>query len=735
MQHIHAQVQPAPLQQASGASTDQALAEIRVFASQMREMTELVCRMQAEMTGKLAAATQRMDVAAEAVSAAETRVSARIAEFERLSSDVGSASATHQKQLAATLEQAARATSSMTDDLLKPLKSEAEGITRHIAESGVLIRAETAGLMTRINDAAAAFNAQAETAIRIHTERFTETVGNALLSGQTKLSQTTEALNEAAGALARGILAATEQQDDKARDMAAFIARMEALGAALPDPDAVARREQSADVIAQRIENAVHSLGSVTSGLAIAATQVQAASAAATSAAQDRRLGFDSIIASHAETKSVLSELAEAVQQGMARVSTERTDASIEILSRFDELGEKIAVRNADAGARVADAERDSMLRLTMALRLVLQDIGRENGKLNGLVDNLGGAVETMRSKLEAIELAQSAHAAAAVAAPMPDASRLPDVESEKTSLRRLLTGFRLLLQDINGEAGRFREMVDGLSTRSSALSEGASAPVLAPDPARLDAVMDALAAMAQKLDAMHAAAEQRDAAQPQASAHHAADKESLQRVLAGFKLLLRDIAAEAETFRGKVAAIEPVALSVDAMAPVREAAERISEGVAESLAAIEIKLDGPLAQLAGTAAESANLLKAAHAALSAPPATRRPVESQQALPQSALADAVARLERASDIIDARTAGVDQLLGQLKRGAAAGDGELANLVDNLAGAAELLRREAGDFLAVSAALSRDLERTAGISIDSVGESAPGRRPQQKKRAA
>jgi hypothetical protein len=195
----------------------------------------------------------------------------------------------------------------------------------------------------------------------------------------------------------------------------------------------------------------------------------------------------------------------------------------------------------------------------------------------------------------------------------------------------------------------------------------------------------------------------------------HAAERDSLQRILAGFRLMLRDFGGELETLRAKVAAVETPAVDVS-LEPLTQAARGISTGVAESLATIEARLDAPLAQLLETAAQGATLLSTARDAMAQPTAGARVIEASATPPSADLiADALARIERAAEIVDGRTLAVERLAQQVGRRGAAASPDLQQLAGDLGEAAAALRTEAGGFLAVGAALSRDLERSVGLA--------------------
>jgi hypothetical protein len=91
-------------------------------------------------------------------------------------------------------------------------------------------------------------------------------------------------------------------------------------------------------------------------------------------------------------------------------------------------------------------------------------------------------------------------------------------------------------------------------------------------------------------------------------------------------------------------------------------------------------------------------------------------------------------MERAATSVDERIGQVDQLLALLRKGGAMDSDALRDLVIGMQGAAGTLRSEAGEFLAIGAALSRELEASLPV-VDAVPQSRRSRMQQSAKKKA
>ncbi len=734
--------------------TTQALAEIRAFSGQMQEMTELICRMQAELGDKLAKAERRMESAGQALAAGEARIAERIAAFERQASEVMTSVRSGADAAKAAAENAASRSGALARDALTPLLDEISSARSAIAAGVLDIQTEAATATASLKDASRSFGAQAETTIRLQTDRFAEMIGNAFLAGQAKLAQTTDALNGAAGSLADAMLEQVAQQAARAAEQAEVAAGIEALRRTIPSQAEIERREAAAAATAARVEKAGAIAETVIAALAQTASEVQSA---AMSAAQRDTAKLDEIALRQHASSAALTELAEcisglagkigdggaaiipSIEAAIRKAMATQREAEAEILCRIDALAERVDGGKRQEAARVVSADQDMIARMTAALRLVMREFGQENGRLGEHVQALSEALDLLRERIEAmssVPTPQPAPALEVVAQPMPDATSLPDIKHETQSLQRLLVGFRLLLNSIGADAARFSGIVRGAGAMSLQRSQSAEvAQALEP---KIAGLAENIAGFGARLDDIGADIRTlalKVAVDQPPEAVHAAERDSLQRILAGFRLMLRDFGQELETLRAKVSAVETPTVEVS-LAPLTEAAREISTGVAESLAAIETRLDAPLGQLLEAAAEGATLLSAAREAMARPALAIAQVEPAAAAPAADLiADALARIERAAEIVDGRTIAVERLAQQVNRKAATAGPELQQLAGDLGEAAAALRSEAGGFLAVGAALSRDLERSAGAEAVKAAPAQKSSRPIRKMRVA
>ncbi|MGL4239974.1 MAG: hypothetical protein ACRCTI_02555, partial [Beijerinckiaceae bacterium] len=315
-------------------------------------------------------------------------------------------------------------------------------------------------------------------------------------------------------------------------------------------------------------------------------------------------------------------------------------------------------------------------------------------------------------------------------------AAGLPLIAGEQLSFQRVLAGFRLLMRDIGGEAARMKEIVDGVAAGTDAWKAGPPpAPATAveqhapsADPAvlgRLDAIDVALRDIESKVAAAAPTRAEGEMAETSAAALPLLndERDSMQRLLVGFRLQLRELDAQTSELRDKIAGIRQpetlvLAPEIDAgmLAPLHGAAERIAEGVAETLSQLEQRLSEPVSRLTDAVADNAGMLSSAHAAMAAP------AKTASAEGPATLRAAVEAMQDAARSIDGRIGQVDQLLATLRKGGALGSDLLGEVVSGMEAAATDLRREAGDFLAIGAALTHELE-----AADGGGAETPARR--------
>jgi hypothetical protein len=682
-----------------------ALSEIRTFAGQMQAMTALFARGQADMAHQLETTTLRLNKAVESVAMGEARIAAQIASFERMTND-----------------------------------------SRRATEDHARILSATAGFSHTLETAVGVVDASARKIMEQQADIMASRIAEAMQGGEARLASVSEALDHAAGALAHRIWTTAEAQDTKTRSFEQLVAKCEQLVAAIPQPETVAAR------FAQDQETSLH-LADASKAVNVAALKIIGAvdemQAAKTDFATAHREGAENMGAlagQQSEIVNALGGLAGVVDKLVVRTVEDHNESVTEMLGRMDHLRNAVdslvakgeaapAPVEAPSTAPALDIEREAMKRLTVGYRLMMRDIGKENERLEQLVGTLGASIQTLNEK------AVAAPVPIIVSAPsVPDTNtaELPLLDAEKNSLQRLTVGFRLLLNDISSEAGRLRETVDGVTALTArwpqqlALGQRNSTP----DPrieqhfislrealARLDGKFEELKPT--EIEQAVEAVERNAAALPLFDS----EKTSFQHVLTGFRLLLRDIGAQTEDYRDKIGAIRQPELLVlsptieaDLLAPLHHTAERIAVGVAETISALEHKLAEPVTSLTNAVADGARMLTAAHSvmaamsekSLAAPAAmagqtTPDNARTGHVVTGDALAEAVASMDRAAAGIDQKIGSIDQLLAVLRKGGAVGSEQLRGIVQDMGEAAAALRAEAGDFLAIGAALSRDIE--------------------------
>ncbi|MGL5115001.1 MAG: hypothetical protein ACRC7C_06715 [Beijerinckiaceae bacterium] len=724
--------------QAAGASPQahspqQAMSEIRIFAGQMQEMTALVARLQSDMTRQMEAANLRMERAAEAVASGEARVAAQLAAVERVGVEARRAAEDHGRVLREATERMVHLSGEFSQQATVPFRRELDGAIRAMTDARLRLTDAAEGLTGAAAGAATTLTDRAAEASRQQTARLVDVANAAISGGEQRLRATTEALDGAAGALASRIVAAAEAQDAKLQAFEALAVRAEALAARMADPDAL--RASLDPAVISRIDDASTAINLASSKIIGAAIELRQAKP----------------VAGEVELAQLTSHVL-GLEASVTRASAERHEATVEVLARLDALGEQIAIKpiqlEADPEKLPAlDVEREAMKRMTVGYRLMMRDLGQENRRMEGLVDALAERIRQLDERAAAKQVSDVAIAAAAV--DNRPAASLPSLDAEKESLQRMLVGFRLLLQNIDGETGRLRASVDEVAGSARQPARAIAAIALPP---AFEQIADRLSGTIETLERRIADIPVPETVRliaPMGESGPSADalplleaeKESLQRLTVGFRLLLKDIGVATEELRAKVGEIRQPdtlvlapSIEAEALKPLNDTADRIGEGVAETLLGLERKLAEPIALLQAMVADSAQLLKAAHASMAAP-ARAAPRPAVAAPDPEALADAVIRMESAATLIDTRLSDASALLKLLKKGGALGSDALRDTVERMESASGALRQEAGAFLAVGAALSRDLEALSGSAATKAAASDHRRTAIPKKRFA
>jgi hypothetical protein len=493
---------------------------------------------------------------------------------------------------------------------------------------------------------------------------------------------------------------------------------------------AAERLTQHADAIReldQFVERASDILGASVEALAQSAVSIKGAADAVVDVRQIKGLA------------SEFSETTERAEQVLARVASDRNAHFTEVQGQLALLSEAVAAMDIRLSYESATENQSPSRALTDSVAL-----------LGERLDRMGNLMADMAA--EQTRLREVSTTGVGVRGSDGDASSLPFFDAEKASFQRVLVGFRLLLRDIGKEAARLREAVGAVTGGGETLrADGALTGV---DPARLEALLVALNNVAASLDAKAQAGV--GPAEPVETlslvtfegATLEGEKASMQRMVAGFRLLLRDIAHEAEHFRvavagmhngsdvrvgsadvdvldrlqdrittlgdGLTAAVE--ALGLRLASPLADTADRIAAGVAETLATLEHRLSEPIAALTASVHESAAVLRQMQALMArqAPGSGDPAPRPASALP--ALAETTALIARVSDNLEDRLAAIDAALHSMKRDLRNGhvsETVAADLAAAVSAAGDLLRDQTGEFLAIGAALSRELESAAG----------------------
>ena len=727
--------------QLSHPDVDAALAEIRVFAGQMQEMTSLFRRGQTDMSRQMEMTTLRLDKAAETVAMGEAKVAAQIAAFERMTNEARRAAEEHERNMRDAAEHMRRAAAELGRDLTTPLQSEVDGITRLLGEVHNRLASASDGITNAAGEAAKAILAQGQLAVQQQSEKMTGFTAANLENAEKRLKATTSALDQASGALSHRIKSAASAQDAKASAFQSAVDTFQSIASKL---NGGTTQSPMDDKTAQRLEDSALAINIAASKIIGAVVEMQNGTSAPRSN-QD-----ETAFAAH---KADVTAIISSIENALMWMKNERSEATTEVLVRMDHIQESLQATLVEKAPVVAplaisdlpplDVEREAMKRLTIGYRLMMRDIGKENQRLEALVGTLADSIKTLNVQ------AQSAPVPAiAILESSPDTQdqgvALEKLSTEKVTFQRLLVGFRLLMRNIGSETERLRTTIDNVAT-AAVPKESVGVPEK-PSLAqmKLEELAVTLGVVVAQLDQKIQNLDHLEKAKPEpiqlalpaphdieALPRLDAEKDSLQRILIGFKLLLRDISLETAAYRTKIADIRQPELLVlaptleaDILAPLNATAERIAEGIAETLTQLEQRMTEPLSVLNTAVAESANILKLAHGVLSSHPQeggtqstnaqVKRAKTPVEPLPPATLIGAVSAMQKAASSIDSHIGHVDQLLITLKKGGALSSESLRDIVLGIDAATTSLREEAGDFLAIGAALSRDMESAAGV---------------------
>lgn len=516
------------------------------------------------------------------------------------------------------------------------------------------------------------------------------------------------------------------------------------------------------------------------------------------------------------EVKGAMDRTVEALA-ALERVSVDVGDVQKAILPMVSDVQGAMdrTVETLAALERVsADVERPMATQLPMAAPAPVQPLASIQPELDqaqkllvGLrivIRNLGDEVDVLREKVSAIEppaladappaaseaalapeamaelagrfdqidqsLAALATKLSETAAPAPSVARsgdilapMPDLGQEQMSFQRLLAGFRVLMRNISQESERLQASVSRLSQDADDIAGAAG-----PQSERLEKLIggmgDMVAELGQRLrDAAHA---------PVAAAGRApmgphvfdAQQAGFERVLVGFRLLMRDLGQEADKLRGALSGVDALPatqgdgaliqrldaqmstlagsfesllgeLEARVSSPLSVAAENIAFAVAETLSSLEQRLAEPVHQMADAARDCRALLAEVKQQLATAPA---PVATVAAAPSSdpgqRIQDVTARLDRWIEQVDGTLGDLTQdLAASADASSPAVQRALDQRIAALGDLAAQMRKETSEFVAVGAAISRDLEeREAGEGPRRAAGGIGGLFPRRKK---
>jgi hypothetical protein len=354
------------------------------------------------------------------------------------------------------------------------------------------------------------------------------------------------------------------------------------------------------------------------------------------------------------------------------------------------------------------DAARAPLQRLLVAFRLAVRDIGLESTRLRSSIDGLAepadaappldlsaitDKLDDIATRLGSLETATQNSVQKQLT--HPDLGQLPEFDAGKAPMQRILVGFRLALREIADSAAQFREIVGQINAQP--VVEAASAPTidLSPIAARLDA-------LAERFELVEAATRVTIKPQPATVATSnpvlpqlVIDRSAMSAALTGLKLMMREMADNAAALRS---AAEALPGKVEVIAPAMDLS-----AITEPLAALREELaagHGVLAEIhaqMGRDAEASRDSSTQHGDLTAP----------------SLLSTLSLMSGFSSAVETRFNDIEGRISDVARryGSGSGQGRVAaeELVARLLNATAEMRGEVGKFLAVGAALSREIE--------------------------
>lgn len=263
------------------------------------------------------------------------------------------------------------------------------------------------------------------------------------------------------------------------------------------------------------------------------------------------------------------------------------------------------------------------------------------------------------------------------------DLAGLPDVsEAQKAGIQRVQTGFQLLLRDLTEQSETLRQTIAGLDAKAPTEAQASTAEPQ-PQPANPVPILEKLDLVLQRLD-------ERPGPLPVlgfergtgGDAIHASERDSLQRVVVGFRLLLRGLTQDAAKLSEAVGRLEegaqPGVQSASDAGDVVDRLSTIADALGEQVVAIAPTVDRAV---------------------------------QSCLPEPAASPSEARFDGLTSVVDPLNQLVAELSGTLgalqQESGASLDAELA----------EKLVSRIDEFVSVAVVISQEIGRLKELSSD------------------
>lgn len=353
------------------------------------------------------------------------------------------------------------------------------------------------------------------------------------------------------------------------------------------------------------------------------------------------------------------------------------------------------------------DAARAPLQRLLVAFRLAVRDIGLESGRLRTTIDEFAAPaaaevplfdlsplsaqlddVATRLASLEAVAQESFRHRPA-----HPDLGLLAEFEAGKAPMQRIMVGFRLALREIGSSAAQLRETVGQIAVQPVTEVASAEAIDLTPITSRLDDLAVRLqaieAATRDAIDSPLAMARVDSQILPQL----AVNRTAMSKALTGMQLMMREVA--------------------DNAAALRSAAEALPGNVEVIAPSIDLSsITGPLGALREELAAGHAVLAEMQAQMSRDAQSLQDSSTPHVdLNLPSLVTTLSLMSGFSSAVEARFGDIEGRISEVARRYGSGQGRAAaeELVVRLLNATSELRGEVGKFLAVGAALSREIE--------------------------